>query len=87
MNKPECLNILRSMACGSSRVEREAVDFAEKVFKREKKYKRWKRKYLEVKVKVSGRCPQCRYDSFGYGNVCKYCSQNYTNRFEQKGED
>ena len=57
------------------------ADYAEKMFKRAKKYKRWKRKYL----KVYGGCLQCRYDSFDYENICKYCSQNYANRFEKRG--
>ena len=82
MNKAECLNILRSMECGASSKEREAVEYVEKVFKREKKYKRWKRKYL----KLTSGCDDCVNDYYGYANVCKYCSQNYINRYEKVGE-
>lgn len=51
MNSRECMDILRAMAIGSSRTEKEAVEYVEKLIKRAKKAKRWKRKYLELQEK------------------------------------
>ena len=78
MTKKECLAILSTMAVGTSRKEKEAVEYAEKVFKKAKEAKRWKRKYLERK------CENCRYNDYKYQNICKYCSHTYVDQFERK---
>ena len=52
MSKKECIEILYAMVCGGSVTEKEAVEYVEKVFKKTKEAKRWKRKYLEMKQKM-----------------------------------
>lgn len=52
MSKKECIEILYTMVCGSSVTEKEAVEYVEKIFKKTKETKRWKRKYLEMKRKM-----------------------------------
>ena len=56
MTKNDCINILYTMSCGSSTVEKEAVQYVENVFKKAKEAKRWKRKYKSII-----RCKDCRF--------------------------
>ena len=48
MTNAECMNVLRAMTISGSVTEKEAVDHVEKLIKRAKKAKRWKRKYIKL---------------------------------------